>query len=367
VLILALVLVLVGRSHEGRGGARARTVREATERDPSGAEAHREQAAALGREKPISPISGATQPPKSPAERRAEEAQTKLDQLAGLEREGRLNPDEIRRRYAAFAGDYADTPAGASVAGRLATHRPNPPSVPDGAAARVAHWTLNDNAASPVVADSAGRFPAAWTRNTNLDSVEGRIKKALRCNAANYADAGNVLLTPNALLDADGCATKPFSIAAWVYRTAPGDDDHIVAKQDGNPPYRGMILRCDRSNTLRFDLVHAWSGSAVEVRTVAPIALRSWTHCLVTYDGSTRASGVKLYVNGVAQPLHCAKDTLMKKSIYVPSKNLQIGSRDGVHTFHGTLDDVRVYASVLTQRHVDALYNQGAGTEEEQP
>jgi serine/threonine protein kinase len=300
---------------------------------------------------------------KTPAKRRLEEAQAKLDEIKGLEREGRLDPDEIRHRFAEFAKAYADTPQGASVAARPAAPPPKPPVKLDASANLVAHWTLNENAADTRVADATGRFHAAWTRNTNLDSVEGKIQAALNCNAANYADAGNVIFTPDALLDANGGATKPFSISAWVYRTAIGNEDHIVAKQENTPPYRGIILRFDRNDTLRLDLVHRWPSSCIETKTATIATINAWIHCVVTYDGSANASGVKMYINGISQNLNIAKDTLKNNGVNISGKNFQLGARDGASRFHGKLDDIRIYSFVLSQRQVDAIYNKGAGTE----
>jgi formylglycine-generating enzyme required for sulfatase activity len=66
-------------------------------------------------------------PVRTPAELREEEAARQLDAVKAAEKLGRFAPDEIRRRYAQFAQDYADTPQGRTIAGWLnATREPKP-------------------------------------------------------------------------------------------------------------------------------------------------------------------------------------------------------------------------------------------------
>ena len=44
--------------------------------------------------------------------------------------------------------------------------------------------------------------------------------------------------------------------------------------------------------------IHFWPGNAVAVRAVQPLPLDAWSQLVVTYDGSSRAAGIRLYLNG---------------------------------------------------------------------
>src|SRR5205085_5275919 len=77
------------------------------------------------------PLPSSVAPPsrvRSPAELREEDAVRKLEDIRAVEKTGRFAPDEIRRRYTEFARDYADTPQGRAVAGRLEAAVPPKPA-----------------------------------------------------------------------------------------------------------------------------------------------------------------------------------------------------------------------------------------------
>ena len=75
--------------------------------------------------------------------------------------------------------------------------------------------------------------------------------------------------------------------------------------------------------------------------------------CIATYDGSSRAEGVKIYVDGLAQELEVHHD-LLAGSIQ-NSKPFQIGARAGGSKFKGLLDDVRIYRRELSSAEVAIL------------
>ncbi len=69
-------------------------------------------------------------------------------------------------------------------------------------------------------------------------------------------------------------------------------------------------------------------------------------HVAVTYDGSSKAAGVQVYVNGEPQPTNVQADTLTATiRTTVPFK---IGQRNKTSPLSGaTIQDVRVYARQL--------------------
>ena len=62
-----------------------------------------------------------------------------------------------------------------------------------------------------------------------------------------------------------------------------------------------------------FGLIHFWPGNAIKVRTKDKLPLNAWTHVGVTYDGSSRAAGLKLFVNGQPAATEVEKDKLTKE------------------------------------------------------
>src|SRR5215471_18635482 len=120
--------------------------------------------------------------------------------------------------------------------------------------------------------------------------------------------------------DEDG--GKPFSVATWMRPhlrpNEPKDpnlpDGVILSRADANQDGRGWQLVSDKGQ-LKFVLAHKLPEEAIEVETPYKVlAVGRWNHLLVTYDGSGKASGVSLYIDGVPQYLTILKDGLKESA-----------------------------------------------------
>src|SRR6185295_15055619 len=74
---------------------------------------------------------------------------------------------------------------------------------------------------------------------------------------------------------------------------------------------------------------------------------------IVTYDGSRKAAGVKLYVDGKIAPLEIKTDKL--SGTITNNIPLILGKRYKSSPLTGRIDDVRFYERVLDQKEVTAL------------
>ena len=87
-------------------------------------------------------------------------------------------------------------------------------------------------------------------------------------------------------------------------------------------------------------------GLAAE--TLADVALNQWQHVVATYDGSKTPDGVHVYVDGRRQAM-APLNNLVGNRLNVRRFPLRIGaSGSDKPRFEGRLDDVRIYARVLT-------------------
>ncbi len=74
----------------------------------------------------------------------------------------------------------------------------------------------------------------------------------------------------------------------------------------------------------------------------------------MTYDGSRKASGLQVYINGAVQEKNVENDKLDESTIRndVPWK---IGSRTTDSPFSGSVQDLRIQKRVLTAAEIDSL------------
>jgi len=83
----------------------------------------------------------------------------------------------------------------------------------------------------------------------------------------------------------------------------------------------------------------------------------AWIHVAVSRDSTS----LKLYVNGVLQPATSAANTYSQPASYgvaIPYQAVFGGRSNMTYFFQGQLDDLRFYATVLSQNDVTALYNE---------
>ncbi len=186
----------------------------------------------------------------------------------------------------------------------------------------------------------------------------GVIGKALELDGDTHIDFGNV---------GDFQRSDAFSIALWVRQgEVPALD--ILQKTDTSPTRRGYQLSFDEGVTigslqrgakLSFRMIGVWPDNAIEIQTKRRLMTkgesegRPWYQVTVLSDGSGKASGVQLYINGRLEPVDILKDRLAG-SIRT-SGSLRTGSKEQGHPFRGRLDDLRLYGRLLSAVEIEDL------------
>ncbi len=107
-----------------------------------------------------------------------------------------------------------------------------------------------------------------------------------------------------------------------------------------------------------FSLIHFWPGNAVRVRGRDPLPLRRFVHLGVTYDGSSRAEGLRLFVDGEAIELEIVKDQLTKNITGGGHDNAAIGARFRDKGFSGgVVDEFRIFERTLAPVEMRHLFD----------
>lgn len=102
-------------------------------------------------------------------------------------------------------------------------------------------------------------------------------------------------------------------------------------------------------------LVHQWETSAIEVATKEKLAANAWHHVVIRYDGSRKASGVSLFLNGVRAPVEIRRDSL--DDSIKNSEPLRIARRDEGLGFYGSLDEFRWLPEVVSDEAIARWYH----------
>ncbi len=156
----------------------------------------------------------------------------------------------------------------------------------------------------------------------------------------------------------------PFSISLALYPDTLYKEAMIFSHCENlRLGLKGYSLFLDQ-HKLRFVIAHSWPQNALQVSTTTPLPIRQWSHITITYDGSSQADGIKLYVNGSVVPMkkdldHLYKDILFKPDIHTYGfQGFTIGKRDKMILFDkGGIDELAIFERKLTELEVRYHYN----------
>lgn len=144
----------------------------------------------------------------------------------------------------------------------------------------------------------------------------------------------------------------PFSVSVWL-KPRLGQAMAVLSKMDDADANRGLDIVLQPGGRIESHLIHHFPDNALKVITKQPVTDNVWHALTVTYDGTSKAAGLKVYVDGVAQPVDVAFDVL--RDTLHTDKPLHIGKRSDSLPFRGLLDDVRFYDSALDTADVARL------------
>src|SRR5262249_11612006 len=136
----------------------------------------------------------------------------------------------------------------------------------------------------------------------------------------------------------------------WV--RLKGDRGAILSKMEDGPSLRGFDLYYADGKLLAH-LIHQWPENALRVQTKDPVPRDTWFHALATYDGSGKAAGLKIYLNGESRPLDVLDDKL--SSTITNPVPLHLGARFNSDFLKADLDEIRVYGRALDADEVAVL------------
>jgi hypothetical protein len=146
---------------------------------------------------------------------------------------------------------------------------------------------------------------------------------------------------------------QAFSFGTWVKLTKRAQFGSIMARMDDKHDYRGWDLWLE-NNRVATHIISKWDQDALKVASNTPLKLGRWYHVFMTYDGSGKAAGVRIYVNGVAQEATAQVDRLQGTiRTSVPLKITQRHSGQGVDGV--LLQDLRIYGRALTGQEVEQV------------
>ncbi len=148
---------------------------------------------------------------------------------------------------------------------------------------------------------------------------------------------------------------KPFSYGAWVRRHGVGGS--VLSRMNAaDKTFRGFDIYLDGDRPA-VHLIHDWDQNALKVQSTVPLVADKWSHVMVTYDGSSKAAGVRIFIDGRATAVAIKNDHLT--DTILTGSPLLIGRRDGADPMGGYVSDVRFYDHALTAAEAASVARAG--------
>ncbi len=152
---------------------------------------------------------------------------------------------------------------------------------------------------------------------------------------------------------------EPFSVALWM-NTPDVKDRAVVFHRSrawtdaGSRGYQLLI----ENGRLSASLIHFWPGNAIRIRTKQVIPTNQWLHVVMTYDGSSRAEGLEIFINGKPADCDVVRNHLYKNITGGGGDHITIGQRFRDRGFtEGLIDEFQVFHRQLTILEAGQLHN----------
>jgi hypothetical protein len=188
-----------------------------------------------------------------------------------------------------------------------------------------------------------GPQPVAATTSGKLNFEAGVKGKSVTFDATQYIE----FAAPQPL-ERD----RPFTFAVWIMPSS-APQGCVASKMNSDADARGFEILWYKSQP-RINLAHSYGHDGIEVVAQQKFGSKQWHHLAVTYDGSSKAAGLKVYVDGALNPVDVRRDNL--SGSVASDEPWRIAWKGTGIGFDGGMDEVRLFDRALAAEEIEALH-----------
>jgi hypothetical protein len=202
----------------------------------------------------------------------------------------------------------------------------------------VGSWSL-ENAAT----DGSGNGNDGTSYNTAY--VTGKFGQCDTLNGSSaYVDLGSAMNFER---------TQAFSLCLWLKTGSTGYRALLTHANVGGAS-RGIHLFEDNNNKIEFTLINTHQTNWAQRKGVTSLNNNAWKFLVVTYDGSSTAAGMHVYLNAANDDGAATYDALSGSILC--TANTYLGKRLDGYYWDGPLDEVQIWTRALTQAEIQRVY-----------
>ncbi|MEO9890941.1 DUF1553 domain-containing protein [Aurantibacter sp.] len=221
----------------------------------------------------------------------------------------------------------------------------------------------NGNLNNTLNPSQKGKMNRQYAPKQTAKIVEGYTNQGLELDGDAWLDLGKIGVFRR---------SEPFSIGINIKVPENLSNGVIFHKNYGTRlhSYRGYHLAL-KENKLEVMLAHVWPDNAIVELSTKEIPKNEWIQLTMTYDGSSKANGLKIFMNGEELKTEISVDNLYKDIIFNAYEDfiykhpiepgLQIGARwRGKGIGGATVDNILVFSKELNALEVNQISNTNA-------
>ena len=216
-----------------------------------------------------------------------------------------------------------------------------------------AYFNLNDQSLQNVIDPKhRGTMKREGTEGQKINFSEGKQGKGVLLDGDTWLDLRKTGVFGR---------NDAFSIGLWANIPANIENGNIFHKGDGAILYnwRGYHLKIV-DNKLELMMAHTAPNNAIVEISKNTFPRDQWVHFAITYDGSSKAEGYRMFVNGKEMETTVKTNNLYKDILFRNNNEpgLQLGARlRGKGIKGAVVDEIRVYKRDLSAVEVMQLAN----------
>ena len=218
----------------------------------------------------------------------------------------------------------------------------------------LAHFTFDNKSLANQLDGKKGKMEQVGSNNEPPNFVKGKNKEGLLLNGDAWFDCARVGAFNR---------SQPFSVGIWVNMPKEIKNGVIFHKGSGAALYnfKGFHLAL-KDNQLELLMAHTAPDNAI-IEYAPDIPRNEWIHLAITYDGSSKAAGYKLFMNGAELHTEVKVDNLYKditfnRNVLGGKPGIQIGARlRGQGIGKAKVDDIMIFEKELTALEIIQIFD----------
>jgi purine nucleosidase len=229
------------------------------------------------------------------------------------------------------------------------------------------YYRQNDLGGSGIEKDSFGSNDLSVLGTVGFGSST-LIAVGTTTSAMYNGISGRATASSSAIFDYDVSQAWTVETLVKPNITRSGATDYaIFSKMSSSTPFTGYEVQLaygavSNRTVVRTYLINNYAGNNyIEVLGTTDLQNNTVYHIAFTYDGSGLASGVRMYINGVLEPVTIRKDALAGSILN--SASATIGARQNAKYFSGNLQEVAIYNKVITPKSIFKHYQSSLNRE----